>query len=52
MENSKLPYALIHHDTDGVIKKTLAEDDRIEFWVDFVLLENGKDGDRIRGGQR
>lgn len=51
-ENSQPRYALVHDDTDGVIKKTLAENDRIEFWVDFVLLKNSKDGHRVCSRQR
>lgn len=48
MENNKARYPLVHDNTDSVIKETFAENDRIKFWVHFVLLKDGKDGHRIR----
>ena len=41
-------YSLVHDDTNGVVEKTLAKNNRIEFWVDLVLLKDGQDSDRIR----
>lgn len=46
-----LRHVLIHDNTDGVVEKTFAEDDRVEFGVDLVLLKNGKDGHRVRSRQ-
>lgn len=52
VENSSLRYSLVHDDTNGVIEKALAENDRIKLRVNFVLLEDGEDGHRICGRQR
>lgn len=51
-KNGKPCYALVHDDTDCVIEKTLAENDRIELGVDLVLLKDGKNGHRIGSRQR
>jgi hypothetical protein len=34
---------------NGVVEDRLSEDDGIELWVDFVGVEDGKDGDGIGG---
>lgn len=43
---------LEQHDRDRIIEDTLAEDDGVKLWVDFVGVEDCQDGDRIRGRQR
>ena len=52
VENDEPRYSLVHDDTDGVIEKTLSENDRVQFRIDFVLLKDGKDGYRIGSRQR
>lgn len=43
---------LEQHDGDRIVQDTLAEDDGVQLWVDFVGIEDCQDGDRIRGRQR
>jgi hypothetical protein len=43
--------SLVHNDTHGIVQYTLSKDDAVQFWIDLVLLEDGKDGNWIRGGQ-
>lgn len=45
-------HSLVHDDTDGVVQQALSEDDRVQLGVNFVLIEDGEDGDRVGGGQR
>jgi hypothetical protein len=47
---NKRRHALVHDDTDSIVQQTLPKDNGVQFWVDFVLIENGKDGDWVRGG--
>jgi hypothetical protein len=48
--SNKWRHALVHDDTDSIVQQTLPKDNSVQFWVDFVLVENGKDGDWVRGG--
>lgn len=42
-------YLLVHNDTYGIVQQTLPKDDSVQFRVDLVLIENGKDSDGVRG---
>ena len=35
------------HNGDGIVQDRLAKDDGIKLWLDFVDVEDGKDGDRV-----
>jgi hypothetical protein len=39
-------------DGDGVVENGLAEDDGVEFRLDFVEIEDGEDGDWVCGRER
>ena len=39
------------YDGDGVVEDGFAEDDGVEFGVDFVGVEDGEDGDGVGGGK-
>jgi hypothetical protein len=49
---AELGKRLIHDDCDSVVEDTLAEYDAVELGIDFVLLEDGQDCNRVRGAQR
>ena len=42
-------YSLIHNDTHSIVKQTLAKYDGIKLGINFILVENCQNGDRIRG---
>ena len=42
-------YSLVHNDTNGIIEQALSKDNGVKLWVDFVLVEDGEDRDRVRG---
>ena len=44
-------YSLIHNDTHSIVKQTLAKYDGIKLGINFILVENCQNGDRIRGRQ-
>src|SRR5258708_385512 len=46
-QKAAIEYVLIHDDTNSVIDQTFAKDDRIELWVDLVLLKDGQNCYRI-----
>lgn len=41
-------YVLIHNDANSIVEQAFAKDDRIQLRVDFVLLKDGQNRDRIR----
>ena len=44
-------HSLIHNDTHSIVKQTLAKYDGIKLGIDFILVENRQNGDRIGGRQ-
>lgn len=46
-----LSHLLVHDDADCVVEDTLPKDDRVQFWVDLVGIEDGEDSDRVGGRQ-
>ena len=42
---------LVHDDRDCIVQDALAKDDRVELWVDLVLIEYGQDRHGVRGRQ-
>lgn len=50
-ERFALNHSLIHNDTHSIVKQTLAKYDSIKFGINFILVENCQNGDRIRGRQ-
>jgi hypothetical protein len=48
---SVLLSSLEQDNSNSVVEDRLSEDDGIELWVDFISVEDGKDGDRIGGGE-
>ena len=44
-------YSLVHNDTHSIVKQTLAKYDCIKFGINFILVEDSQNGDRIRSRQ-
>ena len=40
-------HVLIHDDAHSIIQQTFSKDDSIQLRVNFVLVENGKDCNRV-----
>lgn len=45
-------HSLIHDDTDSIVQQTFAKNDGVKLWIDLVLIEDGKDGNRVCGRKR
>lgn len=45
----KTAQSFVHNDTYGIVQQTLPKDDSVQFRVDLVLIENGKNSDGVRG---
>lgn len=43
-------HLLVHDDTDSIIEQTLSKNDCVQLGVDLVLIEDGKDSNRVCGG--
>lgn len=50
-QNVAFNYSLIHNDTHSIVKQTLAKYDSIKLGINFILVENCQNCDRIRGRQ-
>lgn len=44
-------YSLIHNDTDSIVQQTLTKDDGVQLGIDLVLIEDGQNGNGVRGRQ-
>ena len=46
-QNFEFNYSLIHNNTHSIVKQTLAKYECIKFRINFILVENSQNGDRI-----
>lgn len=44
-------YSLVHNDTHSIVDQALAKYDGVELGINLILVENGQNGDGIRGRQ-